>query len=73
MNDINDDEEKRQNSAVRQKRSCLISESKSCEIGNVFQCNVFIFENNVFAKIRNGYKSLTIFVKKLHRRCLIWF
>ena len=42
MNDINDDEEKRQNSAVRQKRSCLISENKSCEIGNQMFFNVMI-------------------------------
>ena len=48
MNDINDDEEKRQNSAVRQKRSCLISESKSCETGNQMFFNVvFSFSKKI--------------------------
>ena len=27
----------------------------------------------VFAKIENGYKPLTIFAKKLNRRCSTWF
>ena len=28
---------------------------------------------SIFLKIVKGYKLLTIFTKKLHRRCLTWF
>ena len=28
---------------------------------------------SILGKMLNGYKPLTIFVKKLHHRCLTWF